>query len=46
MQAGETPEQAARHETIEEAEAKELIRRGEIRDGFSLSALLWTFASL
>ncbi len=95
---GETPEQAARRETIEEAgwepgplrlvgtyfpsnglcdqafhvltatgaryvgepinrdetdrvawtsedEAQELIRRGEIHDGFSLTALLWTFAS-
>ncbi len=96
---GETPEQAARRETIEEAgweprplrligsyfpsnglcdqafhvfsatsarhvgeptnhdeteriawmaedEVKDMIRRGEIHDGFSLTALLWTFASL
>ena len=28
-----------------EDEVKELIRRNEIHDGFSLTALLWTFAS-
>jgi 8-oxo-dGTP pyrophosphatase MutT (NUDIX family) len=29
---------------IDEAEVKELIRRGEIRDGLSLTSLLWAFA--
>lgn len=37
-------DESERVEWIAEESVRELIGRGEIRDGFSLTALLWTFA--